>query len=155
MNDKPKESKKDFNINIFILVFLLVLLILSVIPIKVNNLDSCLSLLFFTPIKAHSLDSYFSLTTLKTLQDNFRPFIVVLITILTTIYLKIYSDLQTRQNNSIENFRKNFFEAYDKLQEDIVKYKRHEEVEEEYDHIKTNLRILMKDKIIVKKIRFL
>ena len=135
MNDKPKESKKDFNI--FILVFLFVLLILSVIPIKVNNLDS-----------------YFSLGTLKLLQDNLRPFIVVLITILTTIYLKIYSDLQTRQNDSIENFRKDFFEAYNKLQEDIVKYKRNEEVEEEGSYIKTNLRILMKDKKIVKKSSF-
>jgi len=55
MNDKPKESKKEESkkdFNIFILVFLFVLLILSVIPIKVNNLDSFLSLLFFTPIKA-------------------------------------------------------------------------------------------------------
>lgn len=101
--------------------------------------------------------------TIRIIQDNIRPFVVVFITLSFTIYLKIYNDVEKRHNDDIEKFKKDFHNAYEKLQKDIKTYQdcnldqdsaEKKGVEFEGQKIKTKLRYLMQRKIINKKCDF-
>ena len=105
--------------------------------------------------------------TIRIIQDNIRPFVVAFITLSVTIYLKIYNDVEKRHNEDIEKFKKDFHNAYEKLQKDIKIYQdcnchldykkadyksaQKQGVEFEGPNIKTDLRHLMQYKIIQKK----
>ena len=53
--------------------------------------------LFISVIIPIDIDGCFR--TIKIIQDNIRPFVVVFITLSVTIYLKIYNDLENINKN--------------------------------------------------------
>ena len=117
--------------------------------------------LFISVIISIDIDGCFR--TIRIIQDNIRPFVVAFITLSVTIYLKIYNDVEKKHNEDIEKFKKDFHDAYEKLQKDIKIYQdcnleqdsaEKQGVEFEGQKIKTKLRYLMEHKMINKKCDF-
>ena len=94
--------------------------------------------------------------TIRIIQDNIRPFIVVFITLSGTFYLKIYNDVENINKEDIKNFKADFIEAYFDLQDKIEKLENNklEYKDLELQFIKTDLRYLMMEKTISKKYDF-
>ncbi len=102
--------------------------------------------------------------TIAIIQHNTRPFIVAFITVSVTIYLKIYNDVDNKNREDIKKFKEDFNKAYSDLQTKIEKFENDKNnkgfkknalerlIERKF--IETDLRYLMKEKIISKKCDF-